>query len=155
MTHITHPATPPRTHLLAALICAVALASAPFNAHAAELTVLIDNVADDTGQVLVGLFDKAESFPKALLRGERVSASARDASGRVKVVFSGLAPGRYALSAFHDRDANGQLNSNMMGLPTEPYGFSRDARGNFGPPAFSDAALDVPEAGLTFTLRVQ
>ena len=49
----------------------------------------------------------------------------------------------------------GQLSSNMMGLPIEPYGLSRDARGNFGSPAFSDAALDVPEAGLTFGLRVQ
>lgn len=155
MTPLTHPIPKPGPHWLAALICSVALASAPFSAHAADLTVLIDNVADDAGQVLVGLFDKAENFPKAMLRGERVSATMRDASGRVKVVFSGLAAGRYALSAFHDRDANGALNSNMMGLPTEPYGFSRDARGNFGPPAFADAALDVPEAGLTITLRVQ
>ena len=31
----------------------------------------------------------------------------------------------------------------------------RDARGNFGPPTFADAVLDVPEAGLTITVRVQ
>ena len=155
MTSFTPPASKPCLHWLAAFICALALASAPFSARAADLTVLIDNVADDAGQVLVGLFDKADSFPKAMLRGEKVSAATRDASGRVKVVFIGLAPGRYALSAFHDRDDNGQLNSNMMGMPSEPYGFSRDARGNFGPPTFGDAALDVPEAGLTISLRVQ
>ena len=155
MTPLTPPAPKPCAHWLAALICAAALASAPFTAHAADLTVSIDNVADDAGQVLVALFDTAETFPRAMLRGEKVSATKRDAKGRVTVVFSGLAPGRYALSAFHDRDANGQLNSNMMGLPTEPYGFSRDARGNFGPPTFSDAALDLPEAGLTISLRVQ
>ncbi len=142
-------------HLLAGLVCALALASAPFAAHAADLTVLVDNVAGDAGQVLVGLFDKAETFPRDLLRGERVPASTRDASGRVKLVFTGLAPGRYALSAFHDVDDNGKLNANVMGLPTEPYGFSRDARGNFGPPTFADAAFDVPEAGLTITVRVQ
>lgn len=146
---------PQPAHLLAGLVCAVALASAPFAAHAADLTVLVDNVADAAGQVLIGVFDKAETFPRAMLRGERAPASGRDATGRVKIVFTGLAPGRYALSAFHDLDDNGKLNANVMGLPTEPYGFSRDARGNFGPPSFADAAVDVPEAGLTITVRVQ
>jgi len=142
-------------HLLAGLVCTLALVSAPFAAHAADLTVLVDNVASDAGQVLVGVFDQAETFPRAMLRGERAPASTRDASGRVKLVFTGLAPGRYALSAFHDLDDNGKLNANVMGLPTEPYGFSRDARGNFGPPAFADAAVDMPEAGLTVKVRVQ
>lgn len=146
---------PQPARLLAALVCTLALASAPFAAHAAELTVLVDNVNDDAGQVLVGVFDQAETFPRVMLRGERAAAKDRDASGRVKIVFTGLAPGRYALSAFHDIDDNGNLNANLMGLPTEPYGFSRDARGNFGPPTFSDAAVDVPEAGLTITVRVQ
>ncbi len=142
-------------HWFAGLVCALAIASAPFAAHAADLTVWVDNVAVDGGQVLVGVFDKAETFPRAMLRGERAPAMSRDASGRVTIVFTGLAPGRYALSAFHDVDDNGKLNANVMGLPTEPYGFSRDARGNFGPPTFADAAVDVPEAGLTITVRVQ
>ena len=154
MTSLKH-LVPQPADLLAALVCASALASATFTAHAADLTVLVDNVNGDAGQVLVGVFDKAETFPRVMLRGERTAASSRDASGRVKLVFTGLAPGRYALSAFHDLDDNGQLNANVMGLPTEPYGFSRDARGNFGPPTFSDAAVDVPEAGLTLTVRVQ
>lgn len=146
---------PQPAHWLAAMVCALALVSAPFAAHAADLTVMVDNVNVDAGQVLVGVFDKAETFPRAMLRGERVAANSRDASGRVKLVFTGLAPGRYALSAFHDLDDNGKLNANVMGLPTEPYGFSRDARGNFGPPTFDDAAVDVPATGLTVTVRVQ
>ena len=146
---------PKPADLLAALVCTLAVAAAPFAAHAADLTVMVDNVNADAGQVLVGVFDKADTFPRVMLRGEAVAASSRDASGRVKVVFTGLAAGRYALSAFHDLDDNGKLNANVMGLPTEPYGFSRDARGSFGPPTFADAALDVPEAGLTITVRVQ
>ena len=96
---------------LARLLCTTALACACALSHAADLTVVVDNVQDNTGQVLVGLFDKAEAFPRTFARGERAAAQLRDAAGRVKLVFTGLAPGLYALSAFHDRDYIGKLNA--------------------------------------------
>ena len=52
-------------------------------------------------------------------------------------------PGRYGVSVMHDRNANGKLDSNIVGIPTEPYGAIRHARGRMGPPAFEDAAVDV------------
>jgi uncharacterized protein (DUF2141 family) len=146
---------PSTTQAIACLAASLLTPIAPALSYGADLTVLIDNVSDDSGHVLAAIFDKPDTFPNAMLRGERVAATERDSTGRVRLMFTGLAPGRYAVSAFHDRDDNGKLNANMMGLPTEPYGFSRDAKGSFGPPAFEDAAVDVPEAGLTITLRVQ
>jgi uncharacterized protein (DUF2141 family) len=40
----------------------------------------------------------------------------------------------------------------MVGLPTEPYGFSRDAHGNFGPPSFQEAAFALPAEGSQVTI---
>jgi uncharacterized protein (DUF2141 family) len=54
-------------------------------------------------------------------------------------VFRGVPKGSYALSAFHDQNENGKLDTNFMGLPIEDYGTSRNARGTFGPPSFDDA----------------
>jgi uncharacterized protein (DUF2141 family) len=48
-----------------------------------------------------------------------------------------------ALSVFHDANNDGKLGANPAGVPIEPYGFSRDARGRFGPPEFDAAAIDV------------
>jgi uncharacterized protein (DUF2141 family) len=42
----------------------------------------------------------------------------------VTLVLRDLSPGTYAVSAYHDLDANSQLNNNLMGLPVEPYGFA-------------------------------
>ena len=54
----------------------------------------------------------------------------------------------------HDKNANGKLDSNIVGIPTEPYGASRDARGRMGPPAFEDAAVDVQgDTALTIHLH--
>ena len=43
--------------------------------------------------------------------------------------FSGIAPGTYAASAFHDENSNGKLDTNFMGIPREGVAASNDARG--------------------------
>ena len=123
--------------------------------QAADLTVTVENVQSDDGQVMLGLFDSAASFPKQIARGLSVNAAQRDAAGKVRVVFAGLAPGTYAISAFHDRDNSGKLNVNMMGIPSEPYGFSGKPAGRMGAPAFADAAIDVPAAGTAISIEVK
>ena len=53
----------------------------------------------------------------------------------------GLPAGDYAVSAFLDENNNMKLDSNLFGLPTELYGFSRNARNPVGPPPFEAAAF--------------
>jgi uncharacterized protein (DUF2141 family) len=127
----------------------------PLTVHAADLTVIVNNVQQDAGQVMLGLFSSAESFPKTISQGALASAKERSATGQVRLVIKGLTPGQYAATAFHDLDSNGKLNANLMGLPTEPYGFSNNARGNFGPPAFKDAAISLGEQDLTIEVTLK
>lgn len=52
--------------------------------------------------------------------------------------------GEYGIAAFHDVNGNGEHDTNLFGVPKEPYGFSNDARGRLGPPAWSHARFQVP-----------
>jgi uncharacterized protein (DUF2141 family) len=45
--------------------------------------------------------------------------------------------------AFADENGNGKLDTNLMGMPTERYGFSNDAKGNRAAPDFEAAAIGV------------
>ena len=54
--------------------------------------------------------------------------------------------GQYAANAFHDENDNGELDTNLIGIPTEGYGFTNDPRTTFGPPDFEDAAVNVRDA---------
>jgi uncharacterized protein (DUF2141 family) len=54
-----------------------------------------------------------------------------------------LPKGAYAVSAFHDVNNNGKLDTNPFGMPKEPYGFSNNARGTFGPPSIEDQLVEV------------
>ena len=57
--------------------------------------------------------------------------------------FAGLAAGRYVIKSFADENGNEKLDTNLVGLPTERYGFSNDAKGRMGPPSFDAAAVKV------------
>jgi uncharacterized protein (DUF2141 family) len=46
------------------------------------------------------------------------------------------------------------LKKNIVGFPTEPIGFSNNARIRFGPPSFDDARIIV-ESGKTINLTIQ
>lgn len=135
--------------LAAAGLLGLALAGA---AHAFELRVEVLNVKAGQGQVNGGLYADPTQWMKAPLQGVRQPAAVAGAS--TVLVYRDLPAGSYALSLFQDLNDNGRLDRNPIGMPTEPYGFSRDAMGTMGPPSFADAALDLKaDTTITITLR--
>jgi uncharacterized protein (DUF2141 family) len=66
---------------------------------------------------------------------------------------------RWAVSAHHDKNNNDQLDKNAFGIPTEPYGFSKNPKRGFGPPAFDEACFsigpDEPQSAARIEIRVQ
>ena len=126
-----------------AMLGAAALALlAPAFASAADLTVRIEGVRSADGDIRVALHRRADGvdFPDS---AGIVKAAMRPAGKAGDLVFAGLAPGDYAVAAFHDEDRDGDLNTNLLGIPTEGYGFSNEARGIFGPPGFDAAAFTI------------
>lgn len=119
---------------------------------AAELQVTVEGVDSATGKVMVALYDKADGFPG----GPSFAATMAPAKqGVVSVSFKEVPAGRYAVSVFHDLNGNQRLDRNMVGIPSEPYGFSRNARGKMGPPSFDDAAVNVGGEAVALVLRLK
>ena len=61
--------------------------------------------------------------------------------------FHDLPCGIYAISSYHDVNGNGKLDSNLFGIPNEPYGFSNNAKAVFGPPDFDAASFRLTKPG--------
>ena len=134
---------------------AVCMLLTPIASHAADLTVIVNNVQQDDGQIMLGLFNSADGFPKTISQSSATPAKERNTAGQVLLIIRGLSPGQYAASTYHDLDSNSKLSTNMMGVPTEPYGFSNNARGMFGPPSFKDAAITIGNDDLTIEIAVK
>lgn len=109
-------------------------------AAAGELALSFEGLAP-RGEVKVAVFADEGGWRA---RSEPVrSAMLPVAGSKVEVRFSDLPPGSYGVMAYHDRNANGRLDTLPIGLPTEPYGFSNNARGSFGPPSWRSATVAV------------
>jgi uncharacterized protein (DUF2141 family) len=120
-------------------LCAAALL-APLGALAADLSLSVADGPAADATLYVALYDSAAGFSGSQsLASQRVPMRA----GIARLVFPGLAPGRYAVRAFADENGNGKLDTNLLGMPTERYGFSNDAKGNRAAPDFEAAAIGV------------
>lgn len=121
-------------------------------AAAAELSLEFPDLRGG-GKVSIAVFSDAESWKRRSQPAWAVS-SPIDEGGVVRLRRD-LPPGDYAVMAYHDRNANGRLDTLPVGLPTEPYGFSNDSRGVFGPPAWRAAVFRVTEAGAHQVIRLR
>ncbi len=138
--------------ITALCISTTALLVGTLKASAADLTVHIANIEKSSGSILIGVYDSAEGFldPKGMKARMKLTAN----TDGVSHTFHGLPEGDYAISVFHDEDDDGKLKKNFMGVPREPLGMSRDAKGSFGPPQFSDAVFTLLEAGTEITITL-
>jgi len=59
--------------------------------------------------------------------------------------YTNLKPGKYAVRYYHDENMNVKMETNLVGKPTEGYGFSNNVIGKFGPPAFEKCLFEITE----------
>ena len=141
-------------HRLTILAFAVLLAGAPGAraAETAELTVTFQGLKTQTGSVMMSLVGSEDAYAgKAAPAGQAaIPATGETAS----TTFKGLAPGRYAVKAFHDVNGDGKMGANPFGMPTEPFAFSNDAHGNMGPAKWADASFEVKAGANTQTITI-
>ncbi len=113
------------------------------------IEVEVTNIANDEGQVLVGLYNSEEQWLKKVFKG----AFGKIENGKSTVKFTGVPSGIYAISVFHDKDNDGKLDT-LFGIPTEDTGSSNDAPSNFGPPKWSVAKFEVAEENLKLIINL-
>ena len=137
-----------RTASFAALLAASMIAT-PI-ALAADLTVSVDSIAKTQGTIVLGLFDEGTYSGDGAVDGANLKVE----GNTVSVTFEGLEPGEYAVKLYHDVNDDGEMNTNPFGMPTEPFAFSNDAKGRFGPAKRDAAKLSVGADGTVHTITL-
>ncbi len=127
--------------------------SSPATTGTATLVVELSGLRNDHGKLHASLYASEDGFPtepeKALRRVD-VPIS----GGRARVVLEGLAPGGYAVAAYHDENGDGKLDTGFLGIPTEGLGASNDAKGFMGPPSFEKARVEVKAGENRIAVRI-
>lgn len=120
-----------------------------------DVTVVVTGLRNAHGVVRGCMTGEVARFPSC--RNPAASYQAiGDAASSVTLSFRDVKPGRYAIAPLHDENGNGKADRAAMMIPTEGFGFSRDAKVRFGPPRFAAAAFEVaPGADETLVIRMR
>lgn len=114
----------------------------------AKITVTIDNVLNDKGNVAFTLHTK-DTFMKG---NGIMSAETKITEGKVSITFENVQPGEYAIIALHDENENKRMDFRENGMPLESYGVSNNVM-SFGPPQYDDAKFKVEDKDLELNIR--
>jgi uncharacterized protein (DUF2141 family) len=128
------------------------LLALPWFAAGAEVEVAVRGFVAGKGVIACALFRSAEGFPMDAAKAQGVRLPA---TGELVVCrFENVTPGRYALAVSHDANANGKTDTNILGMPTEAWAVSNNARPKLRAPKFEEAAFPVGENGVKLEVKV-
>jgi uncharacterized protein (DUF2141 family) len=134
---------------------AIMLAATSATGHASDdgqITVRVTNIASSQGEVGCALFPQGSAFPMDGSKARQIWQKA-DAGG-VICRFDKVAAGSWAVSVSHDLNGNRKVDTNFLGMPTEAWGVSNNARPSLRAPKFEEAAFKVTD-GQMVTLDIK
>ncbi len=92
------------------------------------------------------------------MRGKSLKACrlSRKKKGSLVAAIKNIPPGFYGIAVWHDENGNKKMDKNLLGIPKEKYGFSKNIYGRFGPPDFDKIAVKVtPEQVVELTINLK
>lgn len=119
----------------------------------ATLVIHVQDVSPKGGTLRLGLYDEArypddDATPVA-------SADVHADMGETVITLNNVPPGTYAIETFQDVNSNHKMDTSWLGLPQEPFGFSRDAQPHLSKPGFGRVKFEVTQGLNVQVLHLQ
>ncbi|HMO38124.1 MAG TPA: DUF2141 domain-containing protein [Saprospiraceae bacterium] len=118
------------------------------------VAVQVENLKNDKGVCRAYLFDQPAYFPNKV---EKALASkvVKISENKASLTFENVPAGTYAISVIHDENNNGKLDANMLGIPTESYGASKNALPSMRMPSFEANSFQVAQEAQKLTIKIK
>ncbi len=118
------------------------------------LTVELMGLRNNLGVINIGIFSSPDGFPNDATRTVR-SGCFPIPTLPLLLTFDDLPLGQYAATVHHDENMDGELNTNILGIPTEGIGFSGNPKIWRGVPAFERSRFDFSLANPLVSIRMK
>ena len=106
-----------------------------------DLQITVTNIYPAEGNLYIAIYDNVDDYMDIeKVAFQKIVPINNETES---FVIPGMPDGEYAVTVFQDLNDNGELDTSSIGFPREPYGFSNDARGTFGPPKFRKAKFNL------------
>lgn len=119
----------------------------------ATVTVVVNGIESKVGSIQIALFSTKASFPNE--KPYKANKLSLKESGEVRLTFKDIPFGEYALAVYHDKNDNDKLDTNLVGIPKEPYGFSNNHNPKFSRPDYEEAKVEIRQASQTLNVKIE
>jgi len=99
-----------------------------------KLSISFSGMKNDKGNLMLAFFNSKDTFLKKENFGKVLKITNKRASISID-----LPNGEYAFACFHDVNNNKKMDKNILGIPTERYAFSNNAKGFMSAPTYEKA----------------
>lgn len=125
----------------------------PVIAFSQELKIVITNINNPNTPIRIGLYNSSSVFPKEdqAIKAQEVTPNKK---GSIVITFLNIPYGEYALALFQDNNRNQLLDTNLFGIPKEPYGFSKNIKPKLSAPEFNECKITFSKDSHTFTISL-
>ncbi len=136
------------------IAAAFAFASMAFvsQASAATLTVKITGISKPVGKMAVKLVASQQAYD-GTAKASAAQMLAVASTDAMTLTFPDLAAGTYAVLVMQDENGNGKLDSNILGIPKEGYGFSNNPN-VMRKPYFDETKFEVTTADKAIEIKI-
>ncbi len=126
----------------------------PSNGQFGELKLAFQNIGEKKGKIWIAVYDTPNHF---MNKEKAVLTEVIDVAQAEKYVFTlqRLPFGTYAIAAFHDLNNNDQLDQTFVGIPKEPYAFSKKLKSKWKPPVFEDVMFNFSQPDQTVLMQLE
>lgn len=112
-----------------------------------HFTVEVSDLVSDKGSVYFGLYNKKKGFLNE--NTAFANAKVKTMGNNVSYTFKNLPVGEYAVAVYQDVNSNGKCDRNLIGYPTEGFGFSRNYRPKLSAPNFDEVKIVIHQSTKT------
>jgi len=116
-----------------------------------EFRLYIEGINELKGEIRIAMFDSKEKYTK-----DPIHAIVIPVDSTTIIWTQEMLPfGEYAIAVYHDKNENGKIDTNLLGIPKEDYGFSNNARGRFGPASWQDSKFIVEDNFYSTSIKIK
>lgn len=123
-----------------------------------ELELIINNIQSEKGVLNIAIVRTEKSYQKAIKQDRTIIPYSAllipPKKPTMSISISALKHGNYSILVFQDLNQNQIIDMGFFG-PKEPYGFSNNAIGLFGPPTYQQTLVSLKKNKSMFKISLR
>lgn len=118
-----------------------------------DIEIEVIGIKNIDGQIMISINRGPEGWPEENFVEQRFIPEFT--APNFTIIFKNMPYGNYAVGVLHDKDNNGEMTKNFIGMPKEAFGFTRDYKVVFRAPKYEEANFEAEIPKLKLAVNLQ